>query len=827
MRKLKLVLRHSKINRWSPNFSLSCFFLLSSICSGLSAADSVVLDADQWNKVIRQQLLVSIDENYNEKWEPSINGSAGPGSKMRADGNWIIPKNISVEEKVNSQLASFARIGLINQPGPGIKYWSRIEGIVRGKHPYYLVFEDISSVSGESVFEWAMQMPREAEIKWWYFQNTKGQPYLADTRISQQVSTKERKGWIADNLIVRAFEFSGDRGAFSFNDWMKNPSLNWPGYFARFGASGDKPASQFLFVPGKAERPAFKIMLYPNDGKSEIPQTFWQENRTKLLIGWSDQKDEIRFRTTDGGRTNFTLERMEGPFNNQIVAFGTDYDPASDLSAQKGKLIGYWSFDKVNGAAVIDESGFGNDGKLFDQAHLTPGVSGSGLDPVSVPDLPPGEVFVVRDSREQQPPITFGRMIIPGKVMEPIKDAMTLSMWYSGPPTTEQGLFWPYAHLEKNPRRDCKNLFTVGGDPDPSKRKECWNDNFDFRIVSGWRGDGAYLSAVKNQRVLEMLGIAIANSEKWHHLALTMDKQNVKLYMDGKLAHETTLKKGSLLDLKKGEDIHVLDGLWGRIDELRLHDYALSDEQIEEIYRQDSAGLTTKTVFAGKKMPQDKGISAGDLTQWKDERGFTMRLKNVEMLQKDGIVSSAKFAPDSRMQIPSTLFFGKPLDGMTVAMKIKFNDLSGRVPIFSTNNHARNAVNIGRNGKMISATVLWKTAQTGQILEAGRWYDLAVACDNFKSRIFLDGKVVAEQEIYDEKNKLGINEMITVGQPLNNSKDPAFNGEIQNLQIFNYALPEESVKKLFRGEEINKPLNRKEQRASVKTEVFRSVPVKK
>jgi predicted RND superfamily exporter protein len=86
---------------------------------------------------------------------------------------------------------------------------------------------------------------------------------------------------------------------------------------------------------------------------------------------------------------------------------------------------------------------------------------------------------------------------------------------------------------------------------------------------------------------------------------------------------------------------------------------------------------------------------------------------------------------------------------------------------------------------------------------------------------------VAEQEIYNEKNKIEISEIITVGQTLNNSKEPAFNGEIQNLQIFNYALPDDSVKRLFQGEEINKPVSRKEQKASTKIEVFRSVPVKK
>lgn len=777
--------------------------LIASLMMLMISVHAQELTKEFWNKQIDDQLLVKLDQTFNKAWQPQVAGKAE--QKMKVNGLWLQANTPQAVEKVNSELASFARIKLITPPGnQQVKYWFRTEGLVRGKHPYYLVFDDIESATGDTVFDWAMPMPLDASIRQWRFQDKSGSPFMADLRISQELIREKRKNWLPDNLLVRTFEYQGKRGAFGNFHWESSPALNWPGYFARYGANGKEPVRQYLFIPGKAEKPAFKIMLFPNDGKVEVPQTFWQENRSKLIISWRDQVDELRFQTGENGLTNFVLERISGNLNDEVIAFGTEYQN-EDEARKKGKLIGHWSFDETKGDTVFDSSEYKNHGKLFNQAHLTSGVNGKGLDPVSVPDMQPGEVFTVKDAREQQPPITFGRMILPGKVMDPIKDQMTLSMWYTGPPTTEQGLFWPYHHLQKDPRQGCQNLFTVGGDPDPSKRKEQWNRNFDFRISHHWSGDGAYLALVNNHRVLEMLGIKMKDPYKWHHIALVIDKQNVKLYYDGKLAHETNLKKGSLLDLKKGEDIHVLDGLWARIDELRLHDYPLLEKEIKEIYRKDGAGLTSHFQIAGKTVPENPAVTTNKFTYIKDERGFSGRMRNTQIIKSDGNINALKFNKDSQLQIPHTLFYGKPLDGITVALKVKFDSLKGRNPIFNTNNHARHAVQIGHWNKSLWCPIVGKVIQTDQFLETGKWYSIIVTYDNYDSKIFIDGELVKKEPNYNEKNKLEVSEVLTLGQQLNQSDKPAFEGEIADIQLFNYAVSDAQAKTIAAGKKVTVP----------------------
>jgi hypothetical protein len=64
-----------------------------------------------------------------------------------------------------------------------------------------------------------------------------------------------------------------------------------------------------LIIPSRAVEPNFKVLLFPYRHGEKLPKTTWNEGRTKLVVEWSDQTDEITFAETESGRTMVTVVR--------------------------------------------------------------------------------------------------------------------------------------------------------------------------------------------------------------------------------------------------------------------------------------------------------------------------------------------------------------------------------------------------------------------------------------------------------------------------------------------------------------------------------------
>lgn len=106
----------------------------------------------------------------------------------------------------------------------------------------------------------------------------------------------------------------------------------------------------------------------------------------------------------------------------------------------------------------------------------------------------------------------------------------------------------------------------------------------------------------------------------WHHLALVSDGTIVKTYIDGSVAGGNTAtgrpdRNGNNGDLLIGHNLHGYDEyLLGAMDELRIYNRALSDDEIKSVYEADPPTKTNKKEIKGwHVMTYDRTVrSIGD-----------------------------------------------------------------------------------------------------------------------------------------------------------------------------------------------------------------------
>jgi hypothetical protein len=230
----------------------------------------------------------------------------------------------------------------------------------------------------------------------------------------------------------------------------------------------------------------------------------------------------------------------------------------------------------------------------------------------------------------------------------------------------------------------------------------------------------------------------------------------------------------------------VLDGLWARIDELRIHDYELSARAIRALYRKDSHGLIAH--FRFEKAEGERGADGN--TVFRDERGIPARAKNVHLTG-----GPLHFGPDSQLQIPATAIGGKPIDGLTVRIRFTPASTKGRLVIFATNNHARHQFSLYHWGNTLWFLAAGNAFRTGPALEAGKAADVLAIYDNHAAFVYVNGKKVLEQQRFSPTG-IQADSTFTLGNRLDR-KGESFSGAVDLLQIFSYAVPEKDVLALY------------------------------
>jgi hypothetical protein len=224
----------------------------------------------------------------------------------------------------------------------------------------------------------------------------------------------------------------------------------------------------------------------------------------------------------------------ESPLSAALTVKTPDPIPGPDL-------LGYWKFDERRGVAAIDSSGCGNDATIAGPAR-TPVTAGYALD------------FDGRDDYIE----------IAARPALDNLDAVTMAAW-----------IYPHA--------DSHWHVLDKGDGD----KRLYAEGIDRRLDGRIRYTGSHAYSASLGGTIEL--------NKWQHIALTWSRatNSTRLYHNGAEVQYSSreIGSGSVLDDTafpytigaRGalSDVTFFDGL---IDEVRLYGYALTEEEIRNIY---------------------------------------------------------------------------------------------------------------------------------------------------------------------------------------------------------------------------------------------------
>jgi hypothetical protein len=160
----------------------------------------------------------------------------------------------------------------------------RTAGLVRGKHPYALIVDDIQKDEKPRAYDWGMILEDDLQLV-----SREG----ADTLLGEG-----KTGPDARFLLLRVLQAEGvDPSTPSVEKYdLPNGTL--------------KPISlNRLSLRAQAVAPQFKVLLFPHREGSELPRTRWNAERTRLTVTWSDQEDTIEFTPHEDGRTRVRVTR--------------------------------------------------------------------------------------------------------------------------------------------------------------------------------------------------------------------------------------------------------------------------------------------------------------------------------------------------------------------------------------------------------------------------------------------------------------------------------------------------------------------------------------
>lgn len=219
--------------------------------------------------------------------------------------------------------------------------------MARGKHPYVLVVDDARKDDKDRLYEFNLTIPSGIDLL-----DAKGDEVLFQ-------SVPPGGGRENDLLLgLASTPRNKDTGVAEIKKgdplflvrtlWRNSPhGFPVPG-FSKFPVEPHKPYGGLghVSIPAISDSPEFRVLLYPHRHGDPVPGTRWNEDRTELTVRLGDDTDVIRFGTTDGGRTVFSVERNGKPVVN------SDAPPARPRIEVRGE-----AFD----AAALRGTRFEND----------------------------------------------------------------------------------------------------------------------------------------------------------------------------------------------------------------------------------------------------------------------------------------------------------------------------------------------------------------------------------------------------------------------------------------------------------------------------------
>ena len=241
-------------------------------------------------------VLVSIDHKHATPVPHSPNDSRLVRSRLPwMDRPWSVLPNWATGRKPAPRISGQRPSNPMGHgywaPYNPVKYAYRTCGLVRGKHPYVLVVDDIRKDDAEHEYAWQMQIVDDLTVA----------KALTDGALDLTLADETNR-----RCLVRVLQ-AGEAppGA----DLLKAAGLNTYTYDYR----GRTKKHNRLLVPVRARTGRFKTLIFPYRKGAALPKTTWNAGRTTLTVTLKGQTDVFTFTPAPDGRTRIALTRNNAP----------------------------------------------------------------------------------------------------------------------------------------------------------------------------------------------------------------------------------------------------------------------------------------------------------------------------------------------------------------------------------------------------------------------------------------------------------------------------------------------------------------------------------
>jgi hypothetical protein len=174
-----------------------------------------------------------------------------------------------------------------------VQYAFRTCGLVRGKHPYVIVSDDVRKDDEPHDYAWLMQVPDDVALEAIVVPKA---PAIEEFDIILADGTDRR-------LLVRVLQagakpadLAACRRGVQFETYVREHRRQVTPY-------------RRLVLPARGVTGTFRVLLFPFRAGQRLPQTAWNAKRAELQVAWRDQQDTIAFAPRQDGRAGLTLRR--------------------------------------------------------------------------------------------------------------------------------------------------------------------------------------------------------------------------------------------------------------------------------------------------------------------------------------------------------------------------------------------------------------------------------------------------------------------------------------------------------------------------------------
>jgi len=333
-----------------------------------------------------------------------------------------------------------------------------------------------------------------------------------------------------------------------------------------------------------------------------------------------------------------------------------------------------------------------------------------------------------------------------------------------------------------------------------------------IRIAYGDGANGYSNYIVSNSQV---------TTNKWNYVALSYDGNNATLYLNGK-----QIDKRSITIAQTSRAIRM--GIWassysdylfnGYIDEVKIYNYALTDEEVKQDYNSNSAlqmGQTSQTIGGTTTsldycIPGDTSYCASPVAEWKMDEKTGTTAKDISGNNNNGTISGAtwtsgkigaglKFSGSSQYTTIEDSTSLKPTTAITTEAWFNTTDKSLNQRMLSKTSSGGYSLSINENSACVANTLCFLININGTYYSAtypsinlsnNTWYHVAGSYDGTTVRLFLNGSNIGTTALISNTISHNTAKLCIGSESASTncySESGFFSGKIDHVKIYNYA----------------------------------------